>query len=104
MVPAEFPMSSLKNDAERVVVQTLVDRLTDGWLVLPSVGLSDDDRDREIDVVVAHPRDGIAVVEVKAHRPTIRDGLWHAYGRPMGPQPLDQARDNAYALRRRIRA
>jgi hypothetical protein len=68
------------------------------------VGLSDDDRDREMDVVVAHPRDGIAVVEVKAHRPTIRDGLWHAYGRPMEPQPLGQARDNAYALGRRIRA
>ena len=97
-------MSSLKNDAERVVVQTLVDRLTDGWLVLPSVGLSDDDRDREMDVVVAHPRDGLAVVEVKAHRPTIRDGLWHANGGPMGPQPHEQARENAYALRRRIRA
>ncbi len=30
MVPTEFPMSSLKNDAERVVVEALVDRLTDG--------------------------------------------------------------------------
>ena len=103
LVPAEFPMSSLKNEAERVVVQTLVDRLTDGWLVLPSVGLSDVDRDREMDVVVAHPRDGLAVIEVKAHRPRIRDGVWHSDGSPMTPQPHEQARDNAYALRRRIR-
>ena len=103
LVPAEFPFSSLKNDAERVVVQTLVDRLTDGWLVLPSVGLADADRDREMDVVVAHPHDGIAVIEVKGHQPTIRDGLWHAHGRPMDPQPHEQARGNAYALRERIR-
>jgi len=59
----EFPMSSLKNDAERLVVQRLCDRLTDSWLVSPAVGLSDHDRDREIDVVVSHERDGIAVVE-----------------------------------------
>ncbi len=96
-------MSSLTNDAERVVVQTLVDRLTDGWLVLPSVGLSDADRDREIDVVVAHPRDGIAVIEVKGHQPSVREGLWYAHGRPMEPQPHDQAAGNAYALRNRIR-
>ena len=64
LVPAEFPMSSLKNDAERNVVQALCDRLTDSWLVLPTVALSGDDRDREIDVVIAHDRDGIAVIEV----------------------------------------
>ena len=40
LVPAEFPMASLKNDAERVVVTTLVDRLTDGWVVLPAIGMS----------------------------------------------------------------
>jgi len=103
LVPAEFPLASLKNDAERLVVDTLVDRLTDGWLVLPSVGISDGERNREIDVVVAHPRDGIAVIEVKGHRPTVRDGLWHAHGRPMEPQPHNQASGNAYALRERIR-
>jgi hypothetical protein len=104
LVPAELPLASLKNDEERLVVRTLCDRLTDGWLVLPSVGLSGDDRDREIDVVIAHPRDGVAVVEVKGHRPVVRDGIWYAHGSAMSPQPLSQARDNAYELRRRIRA
>jgi hypothetical protein len=104
LVPGEFPMSSLKNDAERLVVQRLCDRLTDSWLVIPAVGLSDDDRDREIDVVVAHERDGIAVIEVKGHRPTIRNGQWYSGQSLMDPQPHAQAHGNAYALRERIRA
>ena len=103
LVPEEFPMSSLKNDAERVVVQTLVDRLTDGWLVMPSVRLADPDREREIDIVVAHADDGVAVIEVKGHRPDVRQGLWYDHGRPMEPQPHEQARGNAYALRARLR-
>lgn len=104
LVPPEFPMSSLKNDAERMVVQALCDRLTDSWVVIPSVGLSDEDRDREIDVVVAHERDGVAVIEVKGHRPTVRDGAWYSGRSRMEPQPLAQAQGNAYALRDRLRA
>jgi hypothetical protein len=84
------------------VVQALCDRLPDSWLVIPAVGLSED-RDYEIDVVVAHERDGVAVIEVKGHRPRIRDGLWYSGSDLMNPQPLDQARTNAYALRRRLR-
>ena len=103
LVPAEFPMSSLKNDAERIVVEALCDRLTDSWLVLPAIALSGDERDYEIDVVIAHEHDGIAVIEVKGHRPHIREGIWYAGSDPMQPQPLAQARDNAYALRNRIR-
>jgi hypothetical protein len=103
LVPAEFPMSSLKNDAERNVVQALCDRLTDSWLVLPSVALSGDDRDREIDVVIAHQRDGIAVIEVKGHRPHIQKGLWYSGSEQMDPQPMSQAQGNAYALRERVR-
>ncbi len=102
LVPDDYLLSSLKNDAERMVAQVLCDRLTDGWIVMPSVALSGD-RDYEIDVVIAHERDGIAVIEVKGHRPTIRGGVWYAGGQAMDPQPFDQARTNAYELRNRIR-
>lgn len=71
-------MTSLRNDAEWMVVQALCDRLTDAWLVLPAIGLSSDERDYEIDVVIAHARDGIAVIEVQGNRPTVRGGLWMA--------------------------
>lgn len=104
LLPADFPLSNLKNDAERQVVEALRDQLTDGWVVIPNVHLSEPNRDFEIDVVIAHPRDGIAVIEVKGHRPEIRHGAFYADGQRMAPQPLAQARDNAYVLRNRIRA
>jgi hypothetical protein len=58
LVPENFPMETLVNDAERLVVSTLVDRLTDGWYVIPDVGILRD-RDRQTDIVVAHERDGV---------------------------------------------
>ncbi len=67
LVPPNFPMSSLANEAERRVVELLCDRLTDTWMVIPDVGLLSQ-RDHQIDIVIAHPRDGVAVVEVKGHR------------------------------------
>ncbi|CAN5501048.1 hypothetical protein BH23ACT3_BH23ACT3_09410 [soil metagenome] len=76
LVPDEFPMVSLRNDEERMVVQALCDRLTDSWLVIPALGLSGDHRDREIDVAVAHERDGGAGIEVKGHRPQVRNESW----------------------------
>ena len=103
LVPENFPMRSLANSEERLVVEALRDRLTDGWLVIPNVGLTGQ-RDRQMDIVIAHERDGIAVIEVKGHRPNIRGGIWCSNGRPMEPQPLVQAKDNAYELRSRLRS
>ena len=102
LVPEDFPMSLLANGEERLVVAALRDRLTDGWLVIPNVGLTGQ-RDRQMDIVIAHDRDGIAVIEVKGHRASIRGGLWFCDGRPLEPQPLEQARGNAYDLRDRLR-
>ncbi len=102
LIPENFPMSSLANDEERMVVEALRDRLTDGWLIIPNVGLSGD-RDRQMDIVIAHERDGIAVIEVKGHCPVIRAGIWENHGRPMTPQPFAQATGNAYALRSLVR-
>jgi Nuclease-related domain/UvrD-like helicase C-terminal domain/AAA domain len=102
LVPEDFPMSLLANDEERVVVRALCDRLTDGWLVIPDVGLTGQP-DRQMDMVIAHAHEGIAVIEVKGHRVSISGGLWCSHGRPLDPQPLAQARENAYELRRRLR-
>jgi len=103
LVPENFPMSLLANDEERVVVQALCDRLTDGWLVIPDVGLTGQ-RDWQMDIVLAHEREGIAVIEVKGHRVSVIGGLWCSHGRPMATQPLAQAKGNAYALRDRLRS
>lgn len=102
-MPEDFPLASMANDAERLVVTAFRDRLTDGWLILPDVGLRGD-RDRQLDIVLAHEREGIALVEVKGHAPRIEQGIWMTDGSPMEPQPFSQAQDNAYALRRRLRS
>ncbi|MFZ9629654.1 MAG: UvrD-helicase domain-containing protein [Ilumatobacteraceae bacterium] len=102
LIPEDFPMSQLRNEEERRVVGALCDQLSDGWLVMPDVGLTGK-RDRQADIVIAHRHEGVVVIEVKGHLPIIRDGHWYAHGRPMEPQPFAQARDNAYAVARHLR-
>ena len=102
LVPEDFPLSELKNDAERTVVEAFRDRLSDNWLILPDVSLRDY-RDRQADIVLVHPEMGVAVVEVKGHVPSIVSGAWMSDGSRMTPQPDEQARNNAYALRSRLR-
>ena len=76
-MPDDFPMSALANEEERAVVQAFVDRSSDGWLVFPDVGIVGQ-RDRQMDVVIAHEREGIAVVEVKGHRVFLAGGLFRS--------------------------
>jgi hypothetical protein len=102
LVPEDFPLSGLKNDAERAVVEAFRDQLSDSWLILPDVSMRDS-RDRQADIVLVHPEMGVAVVEVKGHVPSIVNGVWMAHGSRMDSQPIEQARNNAYALRSRLR-
>jgi len=103
LIPQDFPMSSLRNDAERDVVNALCHGLSDNWYVLPDVGLTGH-RDFQMDIVIAHERDGVAVIEVKSHRGvSIRSNQWVSGDTPLEPQPFRQASDNAHELRRRLR-
>ncbi len=104
VVPEGFDLAGLANEAERRVVEACRDGLSDGWLVLPSVQIRTERRDHELDVVLVHQGYGVLDLEVKGHRVRIESGRWTAEGRVMEPQPLDQARTNAYALRDLIRS
>ena len=105
LVPEGFVLSSLANDAERTVVGAFVSGLSDGWLILPSVGLRIADRDRELDVVLIHETYGIVDIEVKGHLVHIARGQWcrGEYDEPLVPSPPWQAKGNAYALRDHLR-
>jgi hypothetical protein len=103
LVPEDFPLSTLANDAERRVVEALRDGLTDGWLILPDVGIRAH-MDYQLDVVLVHRDWGIVDLEVKGHRMQLREGMWCSDGSPLQPQPMAQAKSNAYALRSRLRA
>lgn len=104
LVPEDFDVASLRNEEERRVVDACVHGLSDGWLVLPSVGLKVGTRDRELDIVLVHEGFGVVVIEVKGHRPQVRGGAWFSHGSRMEPQPFDQAHQNAYALRSFLRS
>jgi hypothetical protein len=69
IIPEDFPLSHLRNDAERRVVEAFRDQLNDGWLIVPSLSLWAKDRgDYELDIVLIHQDFGIANIEVKGHK------------------------------------
>ena len=105
LVPEGFSMTSLANDAERDVVSALARRLSDSWLVLPSVGLRSIDRDHEVDVVLVNQEFGVIALEVKSHQVAVDRGEW-CFGpdrRSFDKAPSKQASENAYALRDHLR-
>jgi hypothetical protein len=104
LIPEDFPMDLLRNDAERVVVEALRRTLYSDWLVIPDIGFRGTTKDHQTDIILIHPDMGIVVVEVKGHRLSIRDGVWYGQeGTPLNPQPVDQAKNNAFYLRNLLR-
>jgi hypothetical protein len=103
LVPEDFEVAGLENEAERRVVDACVHGLSDGWLVLPNVVIKAGTRDHELDVVLVHETFGVLDLEVKGHRPELRQGVWFARGSRMEPQPPKQAHDNSYVLRDKLR-
>ncbi len=104
LVPEDFALGSLVNDSERRVVEALRDGPSDSWLVLPDVAIWSRDRDFQLDVVLIHPTFGIVDLEVKGHRVQVVGGIWRSGDVDLKPQPITQAKDNAYALRNLLRS
>jgi len=104
IIPADFPMDQLANDAERTVVSAFITGLYSNWLIIPNVGMRDAKGQHETDIVLIHPDMGVVLVEVKGHRVSIREGIWFGQeGTPLNPQPIKQALDNSKSLERLIR-
>ena len=92
----EQPEFAEDRHAERAVWEALRDQLPDDAALFHSVGLLEGDRERELDLLVAWPGVGIAVVEVKGGHVT-RDGQgWYQESkgqkRKIG-SPVVQAQD-----------
>ncbi len=63
--------------AERAVWESLRDGLPDEALLFSGRRLVDDDVEREVDLLVAWPGVGFAIIEVKGGHVTCVDGAWH---------------------------
>jgi hypothetical protein len=93
--------------AERLVVARIRAVLEPDVLVLDSVQWLVRDhgavRNGEADVVIADAARGILVLEVKAGEiRRDRNGTWHAGPHRLERSPFDQARDNRYALLKKL--
>ncbi|HYD51145.1 MAG TPA: nuclease-related domain-containing protein, partial [Gemmatimonadaceae bacterium] len=98
-----FPGSGAS--AERAVWQALRDTLPDDAALFANLAILHDATEHEIDLLVAWPGVGLAVIETKGGHITRRDGAWYQ-GRP--PQqhhidPVRQAQDARHALQRWLR-
>lgn len=104
IVPEDFALASLANEAERRVVEAFRDGLSDSWLILPDVSIAGTPEMFQLDIVLIHPEFGVVDIEVKGHQATVSGGQWLHRGKPMTPQPPDQAMKSAYALRTLLRS
>jgi len=91
-------------ESERVVWETLKRGLEQGDWLLANLRLTDEAKDHEADLVLLLPGAGVVVVEVKGGS-VHHDGhtwLQSSGGRTRAIDPVTQARQNMYALRRYV--
>ena len=102
LLPADFELSSLQPSEQRVV-RAFVDGLDDSWVVVPSVPVTVDRNDHEIDVVLASPTRGVVLVEVKGGLVSMRGGEWFQYNRQL-KSPVEQVKAAKHALVARLKS
>ncbi|MDP6529939.1 MAG: nuclease-related domain-containing protein, partial [Gemmatimonadota bacterium] len=115
MPPRRFPNCPppVEPRSERRVYEA-ADALGPDWLVLHGLPFSDTDAppgssDREIDFLFAHPAHGCLVLEVKGGGIgfSAESGRWHSVNakgaRHLITHPWNQAKDNKYALVRKLK-
>jgi len=91
-------------ESERVAWETLKRGLGEGDWLLANLRLTDEAKDHEADLVLLLPGAGVVVVEVKGGS-VHHDGhtwLQSSGGRTKAIDPVTQARQNMYALRRYV--
>lgn len=103
LVPVDLEVGALE-PSERRVVEALLTRTGDDWLILPTVPFVDRGREGEADVVVLAAGRGAVVIEVKGGRIAVREGRWYQEERALSRSPVEQARTAMHALLRKVRA
>ncbi len=95
----------VRNEAERATLRAVREQLSDGWRVIPNVEFDltpnwrDPNREYELDIVVAHPRVGFAIIETKGHSDlVIRGGEFFSRRGVLDKQPGTQLRRNTHGL------
>jgi len=83
---------STSSHAEIAVYEALARQLPQGWYAWHSLRIRiPGGPDAEADFIIADPRRGILILEVKGGRIEERDGKWYSNDKPLAVAPRDQA-------------
>ncbi len=87
--------------SEEKVVKLLRDQLSDDSLIVVGQRVSTEEKEHEVDILVAMPGAGIVAMEVKAGQIEVVNGQWWqgSGGKRHPIDPVSQCRDALYALR-----
>lgn len=97
LYPETLDLARVEDPTERHVIDILRRRLSDDWFIIPNFRFRSEMVDREIDIILVHPRYGVAILEVKGGQVSIQRGQWTSKGNR--PAPDEQALKNSFALR-----
>lgn len=87
--------------SEEGIVERLREQLAEDALIVVGQRVSTEEKEHEVDILVAIPGAGIVAMEVKAGQITVEDGRWvqGSSGKQYSIDPVTQCRDALYALR-----
>ena len=87
--------------SEEMIVEKLRDQLSEDSLIVVGQRVSTDEKEHEVDILVAMPGAGIVAMEIKAGQITVEDGQWiqGSGAKQYRIDPVAQCRDALYALR-----
>lgn len=87
--------------SEEMIVEKLRDQLSEDSLIVVGQRVSTDEKEHEVDILVAMPGAGIVAMEIKAGQITVEDGQWiqGSGAKQYRIDPVAQCRDGLYALR-----
>jgi hypothetical protein len=103
LIPSEFNVFSIGNEAERHVTENFRDRRSDLWHIIPRLDVVTHDRPYEVDVPLLYEYNGIIRVGVEAGLFRVEEGVWKRRGEVFDTSPPRQAQNACYALRDRLR-
>jgi len=104
LIPEDLDLENLHPESERGVIRQLLRTLGDDWQIIPKVGVLIDNKNAEIDLVLASRHRGVFVLEVKGGTIAVRDGQWHQNDHRLKTDPFLQIANAKHQLARRLKA
>ena len=104
LIPGDLNLDSLQPESERRVIRQLLTTLGDEWHIIPKVETLIDNKNSEIDIVLASRHRGVFVLEVKGGAISVRSGEWYQNGLKLKKDPFTQIGNAKHQLAKRLKS